>query len=110
MKSVICARASGEHIGVTFTTSPVFEFSHHAHPFSTHISSRIGPATMQAFRSRAIRRDGSMPTGLPGAAKMSNDYPAANLSAVIVSRLCAAGSEGHELAGPRREKLPRRFD
>ena len=33
---------------------------HHPHPFSTHISSRIGPATMQAFRSRAIRRDGSM--------------------------------------------------
>jgi hypothetical protein len=30
---------------------------HHAHPFSTHISSRIGPATMQARKSRAIRRD-----------------------------------------------------
>ena len=33
---------------------------HHQHPFSTHLSSRTGPATMQAFRSRAIRRDGFM--------------------------------------------------
>ena len=34
--------------------------SHHAHPFSTHIISRIGPATRQALRSRAIRCDGFM--------------------------------------------------
>ena len=33
---------------------------HHAHPLSTHISSRIGPATRQARRSRAILRDGFM--------------------------------------------------
>ncbi len=33
---------------------------HHAHPLSTHISSRIGPATRQARRSRAILRVGSM--------------------------------------------------
>ena len=33
---------------------------HQPHPFATHISSRIGPAKMQAFRSRAIRRDGFM--------------------------------------------------
>jgi protocatechuate 3,4-dioxygenase beta subunit len=33
---------------------------HHAHSFIAHISSRIGPATMQAFRSRAIRRSGFM--------------------------------------------------
>jgi hypothetical protein len=34
--------------------------SHHAHPLANRISSRIGPATMQARRSRAIRRDGFM--------------------------------------------------
>jgi hypothetical protein len=33
---------------------------HHPHPFIAHISSRIGPAEMQAFRSRAIRRSGFM--------------------------------------------------
>ena len=46
------------NIAFAFQTMLCSDIGHHAHPLANHISSRIGPATRQALRSRAIRRDG----------------------------------------------------
>jgi hypothetical protein len=46
------------NIAFAFGTMLCSDIGHHAHPLANHINSRIGPATMQAFKSRAIRRDG----------------------------------------------------
>ena len=59
MEHMICAGALCHNIAfAVLAVFPRVFGTHHPHPFITHISSRIGPATMQAFKSRAIRRDG----------------------------------------------------
>jgi len=61
VQDMICSGACGQHRFAAHLAILLFPLlSHHAHPLSTHISSRIGPATRQAFRSRAILRDGFM--------------------------------------------------
>lgn len=43
-----------------FAILPFSLFGHYQQPLRAQRKNRIGPATMQAFRSRAILRDGSM--------------------------------------------------
>ena len=60
MQCMIRARPNCHDVALAFATVFCSYVSHHPHPLATHISSRIGPAKMQARRSRAIRRDGFM--------------------------------------------------
>ena len=61
----VISLAGNDHArGYGRNPNPQTEKLHHPHPLSTHSSSRIGPAKMQARKSRAIRRDGSMVNSL----------------------------------------------
>lgn len=59
-QSVLFLAGNGNAAAYRCKPRPNKILSHHPHPLATHISSRIGPAKRQVFRSRAIRRDGSM--------------------------------------------------
>ena len=59
-QSVLFLAGNGDAAAYRCEPRPDEVSSHHPHPLATHISSRIGPATRQAFRSRAIRCDGFM--------------------------------------------------